>query len=312
MGEISNGDAATKFGVVALHEEMPNGERRFRLKKSDGTAYIRTEGAEKGNWQNSHFHKLVLETYIVQAGWIAFAELVDSYIRVRILEAPSTVTTQPGIIHNVYLSPGAVIHTVKHGIAHHEDRLTDARTSAFDRVTHAMTGEAEIRAASMTLISRGAYSDEYRHFDLLIWQVPAWSTAIFTISLQALFSILGKTGEIVLVASFALSLFTSLCLLCFSLVMMRFRTHQRLLKNYSPTPPWRSASTLTQSLVTIESASFFGVSLSILGLEWVWAVLISLALATVLIIIFEKWARPKSRATSALRNGVREDRRAAE
>ena len=38
MGDKSSDDAATEFGIVAFHEEMPNGERRFRLKKSDGTA----------------------------------------------------------------------------------------------------------------------------------------------------------------------------------------------------------------------------------------------------------------------------------
>ena len=70
-------DEARAMGVWTDHSEMPNGELRFRLKHDDGTAYSRTESTGRGGWQNSHYHRSVRETYIVQRGKMAFAELVD-------------------------------------------------------------------------------------------------------------------------------------------------------------------------------------------------------------------------------------------
>ena len=35
------------LGVTTLHEEMDNGELRFRLRASDGSSYIRTRSEER-------------------------------------------------------------------------------------------------------------------------------------------------------------------------------------------------------------------------------------------------------------------------
>ena len=75
-------DEARAKGVSTEHNEMPTGELRFRLKHDDGTAYIRTEATDRGGWQNSHYHRTVRETYIVQRGKMAFAELVDGALQV--------------------------------------------------------------------------------------------------------------------------------------------------------------------------------------------------------------------------------------
>ena len=108
---------------------MPTGELRFRLKHDDGTAYIRTEATDRGGWQNSHYHRTVRETYIVQRGKMAFAELVDGALRVRIFGPNEICTTEPNVAHNVYLYCNSVIHTVKHGEAGDHPIGTQARRS---------------------------------------------------------------------------------------------------------------------------------------------------------------------------------------
>ena len=115
MKKVIPPEQAEAMGISTLHEEMENGERRFRLKCSDGTAYIRTAASGDSGWQKSHFHKSVLETYIVQRGRIALVEWVDNSIRARVFCESDIVTTVPGIPHNVYMFSNSIIHTVKHG-----------------------------------------------------------------------------------------------------------------------------------------------------------------------------------------------------
>jgi hypothetical protein len=112
--DIEPEEARTR-GVWIEHSEMPNGELRFRLKHIDGTAYSRTEATENSGWQNSHTHRSIRETYIVQRGRMALAELVDGALKIRVFGPSEICTTEPNISHNVYLYQGAVIHTVKHG-----------------------------------------------------------------------------------------------------------------------------------------------------------------------------------------------------
>ncbi len=101
-------------GIVINGEEMPNGELRFRMIDRDGNGYIRTETAV-GGWQNSHSHKALCETYVVEQGWMGFAEFLDGKMKLSLLSKGETVTTPIGMYHNVYLPSGAIIHTVKHG-----------------------------------------------------------------------------------------------------------------------------------------------------------------------------------------------------
>jgi hypothetical protein len=96
---------------------MENGEKRFRFKMPDGTAYIRTEAGEVGAWQNAHHHKGVRETYIVQDGWMAYAECRNDAFYFEVCGEGRVFTSEPGIDHNVFLPAGAVIHTVQHGHA---------------------------------------------------------------------------------------------------------------------------------------------------------------------------------------------------
>jgi oxalate decarboxylase/phosphoglucose isomerase-like protein (cupin superfamily) len=96
---------------------MTNGEYRHKLThRYDESAYIRTESGEQGAWQNSHYHKGVRETYIVQSGWMAFAVVgISGKYHVDIYRPSELITSSLLQHHNVYLPAGAVIHTVKHG-----------------------------------------------------------------------------------------------------------------------------------------------------------------------------------------------------
>ncbi len=102
-------------GVWTHHSQMPNGELRFRLRHDDGTAYSRTEAGDDGGWQKSHHHRTVRETYIVQRGRIALAELIDGALRIRVFGPDDIFTTAPNVPHNIHLYRNTVIHTVKHG-----------------------------------------------------------------------------------------------------------------------------------------------------------------------------------------------------
>lgn len=272
---------------------MDNGELRFRLLHKDGTAYIRTVSSSDSGWQKSHVHQTVLETYVVQSGWMALAELIERKLVVRVFEPGGIVTTRPGVTHNVYLAPDAVIHTVKHGVAAGADREPGPDGEAFDIVTTALDSEGKIRAASIRPPAGVSYSDEYRHFDNLIWQVPAWATAVFALSVQSVLEMLGRSDLqgshwqwlSVLVLSLAV------CVACFSVVLARFRIHQRSFKGFSHTPRWKSASTWTQSLLILEASALVGMALVFRGVLVPWAVGLSAALGVAAILATESAVR---------------------
>lgn len=136
-------DRASELGISTSHSKMDNGELRYRLVAKDGSSYIRTEASTEGGWQNSHYHKTLLETYIVQDKWLAFAELDGSDVRLWIMRAGDIYTTRVGVSHNVYLPPHAVLHTVKHGgTGEDSDWFSDP---ALDELTRHLS-EAEILA----------------------------------------------------------------------------------------------------------------------------------------------------------------------
>jgi len=125
---------------------MENGEQRVRVTASDGSAYIRTEAAAEGAWQNAHHHKGVLETYIIQKGWIAVADAPNHRWRIRLFRAGQVFTSEQGVDHNVYMPADAVIHTVQHGEVVANPQKGNgkdwyAAASAFDRWSKALSLE---------------------------------------------------------------------------------------------------------------------------------------------------------------------------
>ena len=194
---IPCGDASAVHGVCVRHSVMPtNGEQRFRLNsRHDGTAYIRTvTAATASGWQNPHFHDTLRETYIVERGWIGYAELRDGAVVFRRCVPGDVFTTSPRIVHNIYMSANSVIHTVKHAAgALAPDAPTDwlSGTPECEQLRRATQGDfpadaprlATAEQAPATPTSAATplprYGDDYRHFDTLVWQVPAWASALF-------------------------------------------------------------------------------------------------------------------------------------
>jgi amino acid transporter len=79
-----------------------------------------------------------------------------------------------------------------------------------------------------------SYTQDYRHFDNLIWQVPAWATAVFSFSMTAAILVLANATSIERALTidalrslsvFLFAIFTALLL--FGNVFLRFRLHQR-------------------------------------------------------------------------------------
>ena len=314
---------ANTYGITTRHSKMPNGELRFRLQHKDGSAYIRTVAGEDGGWQKSHYHLSVRETYIVQQGWLGYAEPGATGVTASLTryEPGDIFTTPPGVVHNIYLPADAVIHTVKHGEIDGDERMEDDRSRAFTDLTHnipaaAFTSRAgqplamqpaASASAHLPLSSHGDYSEGYRHFDNLIWQVPAWSSAIFAV-------VLAGAGDVapnnVLAQATALSVeqllsgfyaATGSFLLILSYALYRFRWHQTAFKNY--TPHWVSPQLGLQTIVNAEAAIFCGLALSLGGMPLGLSIPLSLLLL-VECTLYQQWqvniqARSKSSNASA-------------
>jgi hypothetical protein len=114
MKEIK-ADGLAAYGAELKCHEMDNGEKRFRLIGSDGSAYIRTEADSRGGWQKSHCHTKMRELYLVQKGEIILAELKDGEVRTKRLGEGEFCITEPNTPHNIYMFPGTVTHTLKFG-----------------------------------------------------------------------------------------------------------------------------------------------------------------------------------------------------
>ncbi|MGD9981643.1 MAG: hypothetical protein AB7H66_05505 [Hyphomonadaceae bacterium] len=290
MTPISPDDAEARYGIVARHSEMTgNKERRFRLEKDDGTAYIRTEASVAGGWQNSHHHEHSTETYIVQSGWMAAAEFRSGATAIYRFGPGEVYSTEPRIVHNVYLPANAVIHTIKHGPAARGDWHGNTQpANDLNDLTRNLT-EADISARAAPYPSPAAvqskearlqsslYSDSYRHFDQLVWQVPAWSSAVFALAAASIadnsvfFQQLGAQTETRVfnsVAGFWAALYCVVfaALAVFGLALYRFRRRQGT-EATSRVPFIKSASFWSMSLVALESAFFLAVALITAGLS---------------------------------------------
>lgn len=115
MTVISPDTAFSDFGISTSHEIMPNGEKRFRLKSTDGTGYIRVENPGAGVWQNSHMHTTMSELTIVQKGYVILAQLKDGKCHMQTYTEREYFICEPGMIHNLFMGADTITHTVKFG-----------------------------------------------------------------------------------------------------------------------------------------------------------------------------------------------------
>lgn len=297
--DISSDEAKRKHGITSRHSRMPNGELRFRLLKADGTAYIRTEASLDSGWQRSHYHNQVKETYIVQAGWMGYAQLVDDNPTYHIYKKGESFTTRPWIIHNVYLPSGAVVHTVKHGESKNEKRLEDDRTSSFTEITQSISEKdlkkmARANNSSYELAENlKDYNEAYRHFDNLIWQVPAWSTGIFAAVLAGT-SRLSDTNSIAKLTSLSTETLLSgfyglvgIFILALSYSLYRFRWHQIRAKNYTPKWHLRSPQVGLQLIVNTQAIILLLLSASSVALPLVFKIGIAVLIFGLLMVYQE-------------------------
>ena len=301
MRQISPEDAEKNYGIKTNHTEMDNGQLRFRLEKDDGTKYVLTIAGNNRAWQNSHFHKYANETYIVQRGWIGYAEFVEDKLKMTVYWEGDIFTTRPHSIHNVYLPCGAVIHTVKHGNASVGDWQAFEK---FDEMTKHLTEKEIFQLATKAPASckhtpLGSYSEEYRHFDNLIWHAPAWCTAIFVGALIGGIRIT-KSSTIVtqttLTEKWLLGIFLGIVFLFISALMhsiYRFRKHQEPFKTHR-TPFWASGQFYLHSMVRLQAFSILAVIMILAGLSHYLAVSISLVFFAVFTCYHEFSVRWKS------------------
>jgi len=217
---------------------------------------------------------------------MALAQMLASGLSMTVLHAGEMICTQPSVHHNVYLPGHAVIHTVKHGTARHGTRIGTPRSRvtrplsswmnrAFTSLLHAWI--ANRRWSAMSRKPDGAperkyaapaqwpatYSDDYRHFDNLIWQTPAWTTAVFSAFVAGLFYLfsLDSTSAARVSTAAGVSVDTLVYALLASAVLFfsaayyalfRWRVHQRYTcRSHVPRPmrDWMGAQLPLQLVV---------------------------------------------------------------
>lgn len=271
--KIAADEAKDKYGVTCPHERMPNGELRFRLTNPDGSAYIKTISTPNSGWQNSHYHKHVYETYIVQSGWMALASLREGGLVIERFTQGDVVTTKLNEPHNVYLPADTVIHTVKHGQSEVRDWWP---VTELDGLTKNLT-EAEILARCQHPIQTspldprfGSYIDVYNNLDTLIWQVPGFfvgGAAIFFGFVASSFQ--SGTTKLPLTVWGLLFLFVGALFLIGAYTMSRLRIHHTRmgieLKGMEPIGYFHTRSTTIRKLWPPAAPHVFIAFFSILG-----------------------------------------------
>lgn len=105
------------LGMKFPASQMDNGEYRFRVMGPDNSGYIRTVmPANNCGWNNAHYHKGIVETVIVQRGWVGIAKLLlDRKFSIAVLRESNIWVSHPGEAYNIYMSAGTTLHTVKYG-----------------------------------------------------------------------------------------------------------------------------------------------------------------------------------------------------
>lgn len=109
-----------ELDLQLVQKVMENGEERTSLRSGDHSV-TKTVAGSDGGWQNAHFHKGLSETYVVILGRMgtAFVCPRDGVPYTKLYYpgkgVDSVCTFGPNVRHNVFLFPGSMIYTVKHG-----------------------------------------------------------------------------------------------------------------------------------------------------------------------------------------------------
>ena len=141
--------------------------------------------------------------------------------------------------------------------------------------------------------TRQQYSDDYKHLDNLIWQVPAWGFAAFSGTFLVSSEIVSKYSE---KWGISLNILLILILFCgfiflfsYSYALFRYRWHQKEVINKKEQPFARvGAQTLLQFSISLQSAILLTLSLHIFfQLFWLISVLFGILFTVAMTIFFE-------------------------
>jgi mannose-6-phosphate isomerase-like protein (cupin superfamily) len=283
-------EASSKYGISIRHGKMcANGELRFRLISSDGSAYIKTVTTnESEGWQNPHYHNYLKETYIVEEGWVGYIEYTGGETTAVKFNKGDVFTTKPGVSHNLYMPKDAVIHTIKHGSnkgSNEEETDWHSDSKASEILNSYVENEQAINFKSVEpknklsvdnkvtneltkLTIDDEYTESYKHFDNLIWKVPSWSTAVFGIFVGGLLSLYSKRNVLEELSLYigSLTLFFSLFIATLSYTLFKFRCHQINTKKVRERVIL-SPQFFLQLLINIEAIILFVISVALLNIE---------------------------------------------
>ncbi|NTV46557.1 MAG: hypothetical protein HGB11_08585 [Chlorobiales bacterium] len=128
----------------------------------------------------------------------------------------------------------------------------------------------------MATTGRDLYDQDYRHFDVMIWQVPAWATALFALTAVASGNLLSNTNtldRLHLDVLKTVALFIgaiAVVLLLLANVLVRFRLHQGALirppETIIKTAPWQiRGGTALLAIIFIEAGLLVAFALALLG-----------------------------------------------
>lgn len=324
MRSISSEEAASKHGITTRHDEMDNGEIRFRLEKQDGVAYIRTEASALGGWQQSHSHVTATETYIVQRGWIVHASLIGDAPHILLVPAGESVTSPPGVVHNIYMPANSVMHTLKHGDALSGEAVRNEESNLLDKLTQRLSEGQLLKlnthvkdSISIRPGTTEFYSQDYRHFDTLIWQVPTWSSAIFALTAVATGAVLSNSTNTTLIfgveaKTILASLLGTVTLVLLLLwnVLLRFRMRQAGIHLHPNTfIPTRSffqpgGQECLQLIAALEISVLLAGILLLFGAPAAWAALDTLVLLLALVLLSAKAVKVAESQATARSNRV--------
>jgi len=141
--------------------------------------------------------------------------------------------------------------------------------------------------------TRQLYSDDYKHFDNLIWQVPAWGFAAFSGTFLILSEIVSKYSE-----KWGISLNTllGLILLCgfmflfsYSYALFRYRWHQKHVIDKTEPPFVKvGAQTMLQFSISLQSAILLTLSLHMFfQLFWLISVFVGIVITVIMTAFYE-------------------------
>lgn len=200
-------------------------ERRYYLPDRDPFEVIETRLSTNAS-QDAHSHAIVREAMLVLEGTVLVEEIVAGNVSSQTLATGDFVVFDRAVAHRMENKSEVPARTL------HFKFLGEGKDRALFAGDKTSSGEGCTNTTAVPDI----YTQDYRHFDNLIWQVPAWASAIFSVAITVAALVLanGKSIAAFLPAidvshSVSVFLFSILfVLLLLTNVFLRFRLHQRV------------------------------------------------------------------------------------